>query len=71
MIVDDFDFESIGIAPAEAKPPLIVDPDTVLRTAGTLERFEPVTRRQTQDVEAVGGIKLEEFAAGRSLNIGR
>jgi len=45
VIVDNLDVKYIAVFPAKADPPLIIDADTVLPLALTLESFEPVPWR--------------------------
>jgi len=47
MVVDDLDVKCTCAFPAKADPPLIVDTDAVLPLALALQRFEPVTRRNS------------------------
>jgi hypothetical protein len=44
MVVNELDFVSVVILPAEAEAPLVVDSDGVLTLAIALQRFEPVAR---------------------------
>jgi hypothetical protein len=48
VIVRDFDFESITIAPDEADPPLVIDADAVLAFPTSLQLFQPIARRHPE-----------------------
>jgi hypothetical protein len=71
VIVDDGDLVSVLVDPAKADAPLSVDPDAVLAAAVSFQEFQLVSRRKAHDFEAVGGVELQEFAAGGALDIGR
>src|SRR5260370_42263876 len=62
VIVHYFNVMRLAIPPDEADPPLIVDPNTVLSSAISLERFEMVPRWNTKIIELPGGMKVEQFA---------
>ena len=68
MVIDDFYIMGILPIPAEAYPVFIVDPDAMLTRTVTLERFEPVARREAQFVQGRGGFELSEFAEGGFVN---
>ena len=61
MVIDELDVVGIGILPTETDPPLIVDADTVLAAAITLEFLEPVPRRHPKVVERLGGVHGNEL----------
>lgn len=50
VVVNDLLLPRSGVGPHEADAPLVADPDAVLTGPITLERFEPVTRRDAEDV---------------------
>jgi len=68
MVVDDFDIPGISIAPSEADPPLIIDAYAMLPLPGSFQFFEMVPGRNLQVVEAHGGMDLQEFSQGDTLN---
>jgi hypothetical protein len=45
MVVDDCDIMGRSLAPPEADPPLLVDPNAVLPAALTLESLKPIAWR--------------------------
>ena len=45
MIIDDFDLFRVLLKPHEADPPPVIDTDTVLPLAVTLQRFQPIGGR--------------------------
>lgn len=48
MVVHDFNFKRIGMHPAEADPPLVVDPNTVLTSPIAGERLQSVPWHHSQ-----------------------
>ena len=50
VVVNDLLLPRSGVGPHETDAPLVADPDAVLTGPITLERFEPVTRRDAEDV---------------------
>ena len=61
MIVDDFDLKGVSVAPAEADPPLVVDPDAVLPFALARQAFQPIAWRGREIVQAAGIVDLRQF----------
>ena len=61
MIIDDFDIESIAIAPDEAHPPLVVDANAVLAAAIAAQRLQPVAGWRPEIVEAARVVHLDQF----------
>jgi len=45
MIIDDFNIVCISFSPNKTESPLLVDPDTVLPFAITVQRFQAVAGR--------------------------
>ena len=68
VIIGDLDIECIAIFPAEADPPLIVDPDTVLAFSVPRQLFEPIPGRDSQIRQGVGRVKHQELPQRRALN---
>jgi len=62
----------IGIAPlpAEAEPPLVVDPDAPFSGTVAGQLLETVAGRDPEIVEANGGIEEAEFAEPGALHLG-
>jgi hypothetical protein len=52
VMVDDFDHGGGVVAPDEADPPLVVDPNAVLASAIVPQRFQPVRRRYAQIIQS-------------------
>jgi hypothetical protein len=48
MIVYYLNFEGIGLSPAEADPPLVVDPNAVLSRPIASKGFQPISRNLSQ-----------------------
>ncbi len=71
MIVGDFYIEGIAVFPAEAYPPLIVDPDAVLTLSITGQLFEAIPRRDSQIGQSIGGVKHEKLLQSRAEDVPR
>lgn len=68
MIVHNLHVMRLAIAPGEADPPLIVDPNAVLSHPEGLERFETVARRDPKIFEPPGRVKVKQLAARHTLD---
>lgn len=68
VVVNDLHLLRSGVRPPEADSPLVVGPDAVLPGSVTLERFEPVTGRNTEVVEHHRGSHLTKFAQRQPLD---
>lgn len=53
--------------PAEADPPLVVDPDAVLSFPAPLQRLQLIGRRGGQVMQRLRPVQIEELAARRAL----
>src|ERR1700752_54825 len=51
VVVDNFDIACVSIIPAEANPPLAIDPDAPLAAALALQWLKPVRGRYAQVLE--------------------
>lgn len=71
MIVDDFDIESVALAPSEANPPLVIDADAVLTSAVARELLKSIPWGNSQIRNCTRGIEDREFPVGRTLKIRR
>ncbi len=60
MVIDDFDLIGVPIAPGEADPPLVVDPDAVLPGPVSSQRFEPVAADLRQVMETGRRVEARE-----------
>ena len=69
MIVGDFHIQGIAVSPAEADPPLIVDPDAVLTLSIPGQLFKAIPGRNSQIGQSIGGVKHEKLLQGRAVNI--
>jgi len=63
VIVHYFNFMRLAVPPDEADPPPIVDPNAVLSSSISLERFEMVARWNAKILHPPGSMKVEELAA--------
>jgi hypothetical protein len=68
VIIYDFNVVGLAVAPDEANPPLIIDPDAMLAGPITFERLEPVAGRNAQILQPPGCMKVEEPAPGHALD---
>ena len=69
MIVNDFNVRWTFYRPNKAHAPLIVDADAVLPFAISLQRFELISRRNTQIFQDRRPVKLFQFAKGDPLYV--
>jgi hypothetical protein len=51
VVIDDLDIGRIAIPPAEADPPLVVDPDAVLTLAVSVESLQSIPRRNAEVIK--------------------
>jgi hypothetical protein len=68
VIVDDFHFVTIAIAPNKTDPPLIVDPNRVLPFTVSMQCFQLISGRRRQNAQLRGCVKLEQFPNGNPLD---
>ena len=52
MIIYNFNFVRVAVHPFEADPPLLVDADAVLPFSAAPQGFQPVSRRDSEILEA-------------------
>ena len=69
MIVDNLYLHALLVSPVEANTPLVVNPNAVLASAATLERFKAIRWRNSQVIKSLSGIEHAQFAAGNGLNL--
>jgi len=55
--------------PTKANAPLVIYSNNVLTSPATFERLEAVSWWQTHDTKPIGGVELEKFSTGCSLNV--
>jgi hypothetical protein len=58
VVVDDLDILGIAVFEAKAQASLVIDANTVLPAAISVEGLEPIARRYAQIIEGGGGIEL-------------
>jgi len=68
VVIDDFDVPRFTVSPGEAKPPLIIDPNTMLPLAATLQRLEPVSTDPGEVAQGCGALQVNELPYGALLN---
>jgi len=64
VVVNDLDLRRSKLGPHEADPVLIVHADAVLRSSVSLERLQPVARRNAKVGKSTGGIDQVKFPTG-------
>ena len=62
MVVSQLHIPRLAPIPAKANPVLVVHPDAVLSCPVTLERFQPVTRRNAQVIQCRGSMQQPQSA---------
>ncbi len=68
MVIGNFNFEGIAIAPYEADSVLVVDPDAALSCAVTLERFQAIARENRQIRMQKSSVELRELSLNDRRN---
>jgi hypothetical protein len=71
MVIHHFNIMRGAIAPDKAKPPLIIDPDAMLPSAITFQRFKPIVRRYAKILQAYRSIQHAQLASRDGQNIRR
>jgi hypothetical protein len=70
MVVDDFNLVGVALPPYEADAILIIDPDTVLAFALSVQRLQPVSGRHAQIIQRHRSMQQEELLEGPDSQIG-
>jgi hypothetical protein len=70
MVIDDLYVVRISLNPPEAQPPLVVQPDTVLSLAVTLESLQSISGRHPQVNQPGRGIQELHSIESLLLNTG-
>jgi hypothetical protein len=68
MVIDDFNVIRSILLPYKANAKLIVDADTVLTAPVSFQRFQHISRRLSQIVQAGSRIHPVELPTGHSFN---
>jgi hypothetical protein len=71
MIIDYLDLVDVALVPNKADSPALIDSDTILAMAVSLESFQAVSRRNAQIIEGSRLVEHAQFAQGASLNFRR
>jgi len=69
VIIHHLDVEGVATLPAEAEPPLVVDPDAPFAGPVTSQLLQPVARGNPQVVQADGCIQEAKLAEPGPLHI--
>jgi len=64
MVVHDFNVVWAILAPFEAQPPLLIDPNAVLSSAIATQSLEAIAWQTSKRVECIGGIQNAEAFFG-------
>lgn len=67
MIVGDFHVQGIAVFPAEADPPLIIDPNAVSALPIPGQLFQAIPWGNSQIAQSIGGVKDEELLERRAV----
>jgi hypothetical protein len=68
MVVHDFHFVSVPVAPSEANAPLIIDTDTELSFSLTLQVLEAISGRYHERGDVVRRIEHNQLSEGGTLD---
>jgi hypothetical protein len=68
MIIDYLDLIDVTLVPNKADSPALIDSDTIMAMAVSLESFQTVSRRNPQIIDGFGPVKHAQFAQGSSVN---
>jgi hypothetical protein len=68
MVVDYLHLVDVALVPNKADSPAVIDSDTILAMAVSLESFQTVSRRNAQIIDGFGPVKHAQFAQGGSVN---
>ena len=71
MVVDDFHFEGVTVAPAETNAPLIVYANAVLPLPVPAEGFKAVARGHAKILNRTGSMQVQQLSSRRSFNAGK
>src|SRR3989337_1046693 len=69
VVVADLDVMRVSLLPAEADPPLVVDPNAVLAGAVSGEALQAVPRGHAELLQPLGGVQKQQLAMGPSLQV--
>jgi hypothetical protein len=64
VVVGELHLVRLTVAPDEADPPLVVDPDTVLALSIPTQAFQAVAGHDAQFLEAMGRVNQLKFPPG-------
>ena len=70
MVVDNLGTPDMSVAPFEADPKLVVDPDTPLPFAILLQPFQSILRRHAQKFQCRRGVEQLKLANRDTCNVG-
>jgi hypothetical protein len=70
MVIYDFHVECVLALPAEANPPLVINPDTVLSFAIASQGFQAIAIRRAKIGQAASLVQQKQLSPSDSLNLG-
>jgi len=62
MIIAELHIVGVALRPAETEPPLFIYTNAVLSFSIAEQRLKPITRRDTQEVDACGAVDQIELS---------
>ena len=71
MVIDDRDLIRSTLRPSEHHPPLVVDPYRMEALPTALQRFETVTRRNSQIHQLRRVVQIQDLATRRTEQVRR
>jgi hypothetical protein len=69
MVVHNFDVIGSSCRPTEAQPELVVHSDAVLPSTVAFERFQRISRRNTEVIQAERDLQLTKLASRNRFNV--
>ena len=62
VVVDDLHLRRTIVGPTEADPELVIDSEAVLTSPITSQRFQPIARRRSKEIEGLRSVEHRELA---------
>ena len=67
MVIRDFDFISMALAPLEADAPLLIDSNRVLPLSVSAQGLQAIPRWRSHHAQLRGGVELKQLAQSNAL----
>jgi len=68
VVIHNFNLVRVALAPYEANPPLVVDPNTVLAFSVSAQALQPIPWWRGQIAESCSEMQLVKLSPGNTLN---